>query len=183
MQAVIVIDEQQMTLAVDWIGQESFIGWLASEKLNGCRAYWDGAKLWTRGGNVIDAPAWFTRNLPAFPIDGEIHAGRGEGFGNDNSGYKIAMTAVVHGGEWFVDGVKFTAFDAPEAAGNWQERLATIPAEIRIESTRIESPRHLAGYMRHLREVGAEGAMFRNPAAVGYETGRSANLLRWKFTR
>ena len=31
-----------------------------SEKLDGVRAYWDGAKLLTRGGERIAAPLWLT---------------------------------------------------------------------------------------------------------------------------
>ncbi len=31
-----------------------------SEKLDGVRAYWDGEKLWSRGGHVYAAPHWFT---------------------------------------------------------------------------------------------------------------------------
>jgi len=42
-----MIDETKMTLAVDWHGHTLIDGWLASEKLNGCRAYWDGSGFWT----------------------------------------------------------------------------------------------------------------------------------------
>src|SRR5437868_3803830 len=48
-----------------------------SEKYDGVRAYWDGKQLWTRGGERIVAPAWFTAALPAVPMDGELWAGRG----------------------------------------------------------------------------------------------------------
>jgi DNA ligase-1 len=48
-----------------------------SEKLDGVRAYWNGRHLQTRGGEPIHAPAWFTADWPATPMDGELWAGRG----------------------------------------------------------------------------------------------------------
>ena len=50
-----------------------------SEKYDGMRGYWDGKQLWTRGGERVAAPAWFTAPLPAVPMDGELWAGRGRG--------------------------------------------------------------------------------------------------------
>ena len=35
-------------------------GWLASEKLDGMRAFWDGSELLSRNGKRIAAPDWFT---------------------------------------------------------------------------------------------------------------------------
>ena len=51
-------------------------GWLLSEKLDGVRAYWDGADFYSRNGNAFPAPAWFKQGLPATPLDGELWAGR-----------------------------------------------------------------------------------------------------------
>lgn len=43
------------------------------------RAYWSGGKLWSRAGNVIHAPAFFTAALPAdVDLDGELFLGRGK---------------------------------------------------------------------------------------------------------
>jgi len=183
-----MIDESKMTLAVDMTGNRSVRGWLGSEKLNGCRAFWDGEKFWTRGGNVVEAPRWFTRGLPEFQLDGEIHAGRGRGFGNDNSAFKLASAAVRFGGNWFDetdDGhpITFTAFDAPEVSGNWLRRLREIPGKVRIAPEVIRDIHHFTAYLLGLKKIGAEGAMFRNPESVGYETGRSENLLRFKYEK
>ena len=49
-----------------------------SEKYDGVRGFWDGQKLLTRGGPLINAPAWFTANWPKTPMDGELWAGRGQ---------------------------------------------------------------------------------------------------------
>ena len=39
-------------------------GWWISEKLDGVRAYWDGANLLSRLGNAFPAPLWFIKDLP-----------------------------------------------------------------------------------------------------------------------
>jgi DNA ligase-1 len=178
-----VIDESQIILAQDWIGQCSLVGWFASEKLNGCRAYWDGKSFWTRAGNKIRVPRSFTRNLPDMHLDGEIHAGRGIGFGNENSAYKIAMRAVVHGEKWLTPDITFTAFDAPQVKGSWLERTSTVPGRFRLQWQAIKSPFGLVNYMANLRKLGAEGACFRNPNETKYSAGRTGNLLRWKFEK
>ncbi|RYF98356.1 MAG: DNA ligase, partial [Caulobacteraceae bacterium] len=48
-----------------------------SEKYDGVRGYWDGSRLWTRNGEPVFAPAWFTAAWPKVPMDGELWAGRG----------------------------------------------------------------------------------------------------------
>ena len=191
-----MIFEKDMTLAVDFTGQSSLIGWFASEKLNGVRAYWDGSSFWSRAGKRIEAPDWLTKDLPKIHLDGEIHAGRGTGTCNNNTGYICAMTAVVQGGKWWNkignDGmaIRFTAFDAPKETAwgesgrqpvKWIDRIARIDVGIRIGWTQIANSRHLAEYMIDLHAKGAEGAMFRNPDEIGYHAGRTGALLRWKF--
>ena len=44
---------------------------LVSEKYDGVRAVWDGKNLVSRQGNIIHSPAWFTKDLPKTPMDGE----------------------------------------------------------------------------------------------------------------
>jgi DNA ligase-1 len=187
--------EKDMTLAVDFTGQSSLIGWFASEKLNGVRAYWDGSSFWSRAGKRIEAPDWLTKDLPKIHLDGEIHAGRGTGTCNNNTGYICAMTAVVQGGKWWNkignDGmaIRFTAFDgkfycAPPDSASWNWRVGCIRRlgiEIDIPFEKIRDSKHLAEYMIDLHAKGAEGAMFRNPDEIGYHAGRTGALLRWKF--
>jgi DNA ligase-1 len=47
-------------------------GWWMTEKFDGVRLYWDGNALFTRQGNRVKAPEIFTRQLPTFPLDGEL---------------------------------------------------------------------------------------------------------------
>ncbi len=50
--------------------------YLISEKLDGVRGYWDGTQLWTRQGNKINTPKWFTQNWPDTALDGELWSSR-----------------------------------------------------------------------------------------------------------
>lgn len=79
------------------------VGMYASEKLDGCRCYYDGGitrgllvndvpwanveksrrplrstGLWSRYGKTIQAPDWFLDKLPLRPMDGELWSGRGK---------------------------------------------------------------------------------------------------------
>ena len=47
---------------------QNISGWVMSEKLDGIRAYWDGKHLISRGGKIIYAPKWFTKNYPPFEL-------------------------------------------------------------------------------------------------------------------
>ena len=61
-----------MTLAVDMRGGRSVAGWLASEKLNGCRAYWDGRQFWTRGGHPVGAGHSLKQALRYLPVGNQV---------------------------------------------------------------------------------------------------------------
>tara|TARA_B100000579_G_scaffold347617_1_gene300780 strand:- start:17111 stop:19234 length:2124 start_codon:yes stop_codon:yes gene_type:complete len=50
--------------------------WWISEKFDGLRAVWDGKKFVTKNGEDVDAPEWFTRELPKIALDGELFVGR-----------------------------------------------------------------------------------------------------------
>ena len=186
-----MIDERSMILARDWQG-EPLLGCLASEKLNGCRVEWDGEAFWTRHGNRVTAPEWFTRGLPRCRINGEIHAGRGVGFGNNNSAYKVASNAVRLGGEWFSetdDGhpLLFAALYCPEVSGNWQRRQRAAVRAVRgcrtaeaIKADVVRDCGAVARWLKALRAGNAEGGMFLRPEGDG-ECGRTGELLRIKF--
>ena len=185
-----MISEKQMILAVDWQGTD-LTGALASEKLNGCRVEWDGECFWTRSGNRVNAPAWFTKGLPKCRINGEIHCGRGTGSRNDNTGYKVAMTAVVHGGDWFkaTDNgtqIRFTALYMPDIKGSWADKqrivkyaIENCPHADAIETRKIKSAKHFAAMLKELHAVNAEGAMFLTKG--NGLPGRTGELVRFKF--
>lgn len=108
--------------------------WMASEKLDGMRCFYDGGVsrgllvsevpwantvkdgryisqprstgLWSRYGKSIQAPDWWIDTLPRIPLDGELYAGRGK--------FQQVMATVkdlVPGPGW--TDIKYMVFDAP----------------------------------------------------------------------
>lgn len=169
-----MIHESQMTLATDYHPGIDPAGWLVSEKLNGCRAFWDGRQFWTRGGNIIAAPGWFTAGLPDKPLDGEIWAGRGR--------FEEARCAVQYG-HW-TRRCRFVAFDAPAARGTWRRRMASAARLWRDVVDFEVCPGHdwLMARLRAVRGDGGEGLVIRHPLIDRYETGRTGNTLKVKTT-
>lgn len=175
------VTETMMTLGTDWDGYSSVSGWLVTEKLDGCRAYWDGECLWTRSGNVIPAPAWFTDQLPAgVHLDGEIWCGRFR--------FQAASNAVRYGGRHWTARVRFVVFDAPQALGEWISRMTLARAVLRgceVASVvellgQVDDLSGLKRMFRSVQRAGGEGLMLRAPRVAGYETGRTTNLLKVK---
>ena len=152
-------------------------GWLMSEKLDGVRALWTGRELLTRNGNVIAAPAWFTDALPAIALDGELWVGRG--------GFQQMMTILRgDGGGW--QQVTFRVFDAPEAVGGFEDRLAAAGAAISgcavaalVEHVVCAGRKHFLAFAEEMISQGAEGAMLRKSGSL-YLPRRSSSLLRFK---
>ena len=172
------ISEENMALVSDWTG-EDVSGWLSSEKLDGCRAYWDGEQLWSRGGNVIDAPAKFTNKLPAgIHLDGEIFAGR--------DGFEKARVAVQYG-KW-CDEIEFVVFDAPEVSGRWLSRMVVVHTCLigcvvarAIESFPVVDEAHMLRVFDNVKVLGGEGVVLRDPEQLDYQVGRCDGLLRVKY--
>lgn len=182
-------ETKHFTLATDlssqWVG-----GWFWQEKIRDCRVLWDGEQFITRHGNIVPAPAWFTKGLPRIRIDGGIWAGR--------HGFQISSNAVRFGGHHFDEPeLAFTPFDLPDMVGTWDLRQTEAVRAIRGCATakaipfgrvcdRIStniSPNSYGGLLMELQRRGAEGAMFRHPEQDRYECGRTENLLREKLTR
>ncbi len=172
-----MINESSMTLGTDYAGQR-VIGWLATEKVEDVRAYWDGRQLWTRDGNAIAAPAWLTAGLPqGFALDGGVWCGRGR--------FEEARAAVQYG-RW-TRRCSFPVFDAPGVMGGYPERLAAASAKLAgcahaftLDAQPIRSRSALASMLASVLDGDGEGLMLRNPAVTRYEHGRTSNLLKLK---
>lgn len=154
------------------------MGWLMSEKLDGVRAMWDGKQFISRNGNAFHAPKWFTDQMPDIALDGELFIGRG----------MFQQTVGIvrsKAGDW--SAIKFHVFDAPEAQGDFTERLhyaqdalqGVSVAEV-VEHITCESEAHLDAFFDEIRALGGEGVMLRNPAMT-YEQRRTNNLLKIKW--
>lgn len=157
----------------DWHG-EDLAGWFLSEKLHGCRAYWDGAALWSRGGCVVDIPRAWRAELPAgIALDIEIYAGVGR--------FNAAQAATVYGR--FMAGVLLMVFDA-DMPGEFPRRLAALRAAIAgarhvvpIGCRSASSTTDALTWLRRIRAAGGEGIMARHPGNV-YAPGITGRLLK-----
>ena len=157
-----------------------------SEKYDGVRGYWDGQKLLTRGGQTINAPAWFTANWPTTPMDGELWAGRGQ--------FQQAVSTVRQ--QTPIDtawrGIRFMVFDLPSEPGPFTEclsKLNTVIAKLAVPwvqavpQTRASTHAALQSQLKQITKAGAapgaEGLMLHRGSSL-YKAARSDDLLKVK---
>ncbi|VTU28539.1 DNA ligase [Variovorax sp. PBL-E5] len=153
-----------------------------SEKYDGVRGYWDGKQLWTRGGERVTSPAWFTAALPAMPMDGELWAGRGR--------FSHAVSAVRS--ETPVDAawreMHFMVFDLPTEPGDFTTRLAVLrkvlpitaaPWLVLVPQQRATTPEALQALLDKTVRMGGEGLVLHRGASP-YRGERTADLLKFK---
>lgn len=171
-----------LLLAETYAGQVAVADYLVSEKFDGVRAYWDGRRLWTRGGHPIAAPAWFTEVLPPRPLDGELWLGRAR-FG-ELSG--LVRRASPDHAAWRE--VRYLLFELPGGEGGFAQRAEGLKALAeKIGVTWIQPVRQWrvadhAALMRELETTiaaGGEGLMLHR-ADAPYVTGRDPALLKVK---
>ena len=159
-------------------------GWLASEKLDGVRAYWDGRDLLSRNGKILAAPEGWSAHFPPFALDGELYTARGE-FEKIQS---IVMDKTPSIAAW--SEIKFHVFDVPEASGGLLERLSELEKFIVknpqagqnlkiIKQVKIKNNAEFEAFAEAVIAKGGEGAVVREPNAP-YERKRSKNALKYK---
>ncbi len=153
-----------------------------SEKYDGIRGYWDGRQLWTRGGERIVAPAWFTAPLPPVRLDGELWAGRGR--------FELALSTTrsqtPNDAAWRE--MRFMVFDLPGEPGDFTTRLAalrqllpitTAPWLVAVAQQRAGSPDDLQALLDKTVRLGGEGLMLHRGGSP-YRGERNADLLKFK---
>ena len=153
-----------------------------SEKYDGVRGYWDGEQLWTRGGERIAAPAWFTAGWPRVPLDGELWAGRGR--------FSQAVSTVRQQSPdddaW--RGMRFMVFDLPAHGGPFSERIPALnqllaalarPWVQPVAQTRVASHAALQALLHKTVKLGGEGLMLHRGASL-YRAQRNDDLLKVK---
>ena len=168
------MDETKMMHGRDWSGQD-LAGWWLSEKLHGCRAYWDGSLMWSRGGCVVDVPKHWKTSLPQIALDGEIWAGYGQ--------FKAALRATNYGR--FSADTRFMVFDA-DIPGAFGRRYAEARRAVSGLSFAVAVPHSVCGStqeafaaMQRFQRAGGEGAVAKAPAAA-YVPGRTWEILKLK---
>lgn len=153
-----------------------------SEKFDGVRAQWDGRRLRFRGGGEVPAPAWFTANFPAVPLDGELWIARGRFDALSGSVRRIQPVDA----EWRQ--VRYLVFELPGAPGSFSARIermqqlvaqAGVPWLLAVEQTRVADRAELMKRLDAVVGAGGEGLMLHR-ADAPYVTGRSDALLKLK---
>lgn len=169
-------------LAETYRNQADVTQYLASEKLDGVRAIWDGQTLRFRSGREIHAPRWFINGLPPRALDGELWMGRGSF--DRLSG--IVRREVPDDGEWRQ--VRYMIFELPGAVGTFRERAEEITRTVRradvpwlhgIVQFQVVHRSILQKRFEEVVKAGGEGLMLHRADAV-YATGRSDVLLKMK---
>ena len=159
-------------------------GWLASEKLDGVRAYWDGRNLLSRNGKIIAAPGGWSTYFPPFALDGELYTARGE-FEKIQATVMDKTPSVTAWSE-----IKFHVFDVPEASGGLLGRLSELEKFILkspqagqnlkiIKQVKVKDNAEFESFAEAIIAKGGEGAVVREPNAP-YERKRSKNALKYK---
>ena len=168
------MNESSMEHGQNWSG-EDLAGWYLSEKFNGCRAYWDGQEMWSRGGIKVKLPSSWRASLPAgVHLDGELYDGIG--------GVYRCGAALKYGR--FTDSMRFMVFDAPTQKGYWPARMrraaALISRNTVARCVKYRVCKNIADAMQKLNRIrnrGGEGLMLRAPDHR-YAAGRTANLFK-----
>jgi DNA ligase-1 len=168
------MNEKDMQHGKDYSGQ-NVNGYIATEKFNGCRAYWDGENLWSRGGIKINIPASWRDVLPrGVHLDGEVYDGI--------DGLARTASAVKYGN--FTPSMKFMVFDSPSFTGKYQDRLSSAKKYesgpiVVIPSFRITNIVEAISKMKNIQSRGGEGLVLRVPN-VQYAAERTAKLIKLK---
>jgi DNA ligase 1 len=159
----------------DWTGQD-VSGWWVSEKLDGWRAYWTGSEFISRQGNTLNAPDWFTADMPSQPLDGELWAGPGTTHN--------AVASLVLSGRW--RRLTYRPFDIPSLGVKVEAAmaiLASLPLPLYcrpVEYHRTQSTEAAIAEMWATVADGGEGLMLRKPGAGYAPDYRTEKLLKLK---
>lgn len=157
--------------------------YLVSEKLDGVRAIWDGKQLKSRKGNVINAPAWFIKDLPNTPLDGELWLARGKF--DELSG--AVRKDIPIDAEW--QNISYQIFELPNAKGDFNARVKRIAEIVKLANTpylkavaqfHVKNEAELNKKLKQVVANGGEGLMLHR-ADAEYITGRSNVLLKLKL--
>ena len=156
--------------------------YLVSEKFDGVRAIWDGKVFTTRQGNEIHAPAWFIKDFPKTPLDGELWLGRGQ---FDALSGAVRKDVPVDA-EW--QKITYHVFELPDAPGTFEVRAKRIVEIVKkanlahlkaVVQFRVKDEAELNLRLKQMVKNGGEGLMLHR-ADAEYITGRNAALIKLK---
>ena len=155
---------------------------LVSEKLDGVRGYFDGEKFISRQGNIINAPAWFTKNFPNEVLDGELWIDRGK--------FELVSKTIrqesIDEAAW--QGVRFMIFDLPKSSEVFIKRyeilkLLVAKADSKylqvINQFEVKDHKTLQKLLNSTVKNGGEGLMLHRKNSF-YKAERNNDLLKLK---
>lgn len=154
-----------------------------SEKFDGVRGYWDGEQLLTRGGTVVQAPAWFTAGWPHHALDGELWSGRGQ----FETTVSTVRSQTPDDAAWRK--LRFMVFDLPQNPDTFDQRLAAIGAAVQkinqpwvqaVVQTKAPNHAALSARLKTIVRQGGEGLMLHRGSSL-YQGVRSDDLLKLKL--
>ena len=153
-----------------------------SEKFDGVRGYWDGQRLWTRGGEPIAAPGWFTADWPKAAMDGELWAGHGQ--------FAKAVSTVrqqtPNDSAWRA--MRFMVFDLPAQGGPFTERIPVLNGMVSqidqpwvqaVVQFKVANAQALQTLLAKTVKNGGEGLMLHRGTSL-YKGLRTDDLLKLK---
>lgn len=157
----------------------TLVGYWVSEKLDGVRGYWDGTQLWTRGGQRITPPAWFTAGWPSTALDGELWAG--------HAAFAAAVSTVRQhdAGDAAWRKMHYQVFDLPTHSGSFDARLSalqqlSLPAWVQpVAQSRVANHPALQALLRQTVQAGGEGLVLHRGDAMLASPGKD-DLLKLK---
>ena len=153
-----------------------------SEKYDGVRGYWDGSRLFTRGGAAVAAPPWFSAGWPALPMDGELWAGHGA------FGKAVSTVRQQHAVDRAWREMRFMAFDLPGQSGTFDARLPALQKLLAqadqarlvlVAQTKLRNDGALQARLDQTVQAGGEGLMLHRGASL-YRGERNDDLLKFK---
>lgn len=170
----------QLQLAQSYQQMESVSDFWISEKLDGVRAFWDGKQLRSRSGQWIKLPDYLLKQLPAFALDAELWAGRGQ--------FQRVMQALQqNSGSEYWQGIRLMVFDAPQHPGTFNERLRFLQQQLSgtkfvqlLPQQRLQTKAQLDELLQEVVAQGGEGLMLHRSDAF-YQSGRVTHLQKLKL--
>ena len=172
----------QFLLAQQYKSGVDVTQYLISEKYDGVRAMWNGSRFYTRQGNLINAPAWFTKDLPNTPLDGELWLGRGQ---FDALSGAVRKDVPIDA-EW--QHITYNVFELPNAEGTFEARAKRILEIVKkanlvhlkaVTQFRVKDEAELKLRLKLMVKNGGEGLMLHR-ADAEYITARNAALIKLK---
>lgn len=170
----------QLQLAQAYQQSQAVSEFWISEKLDGVRIFWDGKQLRSRSGQWIKLPDALLKQLPAFALDAELWAGRGQ--------FQQVMQALQPGAaDELWRNIRLMVFDAPDQPGTFSQRLQFLQQKLSVTAfvqlvpqQQLQTRAQLDELLHKVVAEGGEGLMLHSRNAL-YQSGRVSHLQKLKL--